>query len=415
MSDSSRGSRFGVAVFASALALAGAAGTTAVASAEDTGAGSVSAGPQARAGQSAPGATPTRATRRAGGPAARTPRPAAAAEARRATPPAANDLPRSVPNASPPAHPISAEPVSGQPQPSPAAPPGLRPAALAAAVASPAQAAGTRAPSSRALGTGPQIEPLDLQQVASAVAPGIVSAVDGLTNWLSTLPTNPISDFLSGALLRLRDEISPPGLLGSGNVGPVKATVRNKTGLTLELWAYGDGSTSKPLYYITTLQPGQEWVSGIVSNTAAAAKGYDHNLIISTSYSVDGQPVIGEKPYDPHMRIVVTNPALGSPYVEALVAPLRGSSGTKNSKFSEALSQNESGTITQRNGVFPDGQGTFNYPAGAQLWVYRGNDISSGSFFTANTRDMVVEIWRLPQIEAPYDTAKDPKSNFLAS
>ena len=414
MSDSSRGSRFGVAVFASALALAGAAGTTAVASAEDTGTASVSAGPQASAGQSAPAASPARAARRAAGPAARTPRPAATAEARRATPPAANDLPRSVPNASPPANAISAQPVSGDPQPSPAAPPGLRPAALAAAVASPAQAAGTRAPSSRALGTGPQIEPLDLQQVASAVAPGIVSAVDGLTNWLTTLPTNPISDFLSGALLRLRDELSPPGLLGSGNVGPVKATVRNKTGLTLEMWAYGDGSTSNPLYYITTLQPGQEWVSGIVSNEGNDDVR-DHNLIISTSYSVDGQPVIGEKPYDPHMRIVVNNPAFGSPYVAALVAPLRGSPDTKNSGFSKSLSQNESGTITQRNGVFPDGQGTFNYPAGAQLWVYRGNDISSGSFFTANTRDMVVEIWRLPQIEAPYDTAKDPKSNFLAS
>ena len=248
------------------------------------------------------------------------------------------------------------------------------------------------------------------------MAPGIVSAVDGLTNWLSTLPTNPISDFLSGALLRLRDEISPPGLLGSGNVGPVKATVRNKTGLTLEMWAYGDGSTSNPLYYITTLQPGQEWVSGIVSNEGNDDVR-DHNLIISTSYSVDGQPVIGEKPYDPHMRIVVNNPAFGYPYVEALVAPLRGSPDTKNSRFSNSLSQNESGTITQRNGVFPDGQGTFNYPTGAQLWVYRGKDIPSGSFFKydppPNTRDMVVEIWRLPQIEAPYDTAKDPTRSAI--
>jgi len=101
-----------------------------------------------------------------------------------------------------------------------------------------------------------------LNQAVGNLSDTVVGLIDSVRKLLSTLPANPVSEFLSGALLMVRRALIPdnPGV-GSGTVEPflketsrndgVKGTIKNSTSEVVRV-SFNDGEV------VRELLPGQE-------------------------------------------------------------------------------------------------------------------------------------------------------------
>ena len=275
----------------------------------------------------------------------------------------------------------------------------LTPAGSAPSVVAPAAAIAV-APKSAASTTAAKAAPImlpTLRQVIDALVPGVVTVIDKATNWLSTLPANPVTTWLSGVLLLVRREIDPAPPVG-GAVAGTKVTIRDETAQSLEIWAYYDGSARNQLVYVTTLEPGGEW-----SNTASNdwfKDQYDHNLIIGSAAYIGGQPAPGPTPKS-LMQIAVSNDPFSSPVVRiGYQGPLYHGQPTEFSAIEKSSAWSPINTNSQfwlsqdEQGVVDPGNSSLGY--GPKAWVYRGEDIDSGSWFRADTKNIIVSIWQLP-------------------
>ena len=100
-----------------------------------------------------------------------------------------------------------------------------------------------------------------------------------MLNRLSTLPASRINEFLSGALLLVRRALQPTGSLPGAPFrnGATQLTVRNKTDVSFEIWAYADGDTDNELLRHHP-GAGAEW-----TNTAQNYWHRDHDLVLGVT------------------------------------------------------------------------------------------------------------------------------------
>lgn len=237
------GVRIGTATLAIGLSLAGpqAAGVAAA----DTDAGS-----------DAP-AVSTRSARPATAPAA------ARAKSTPSRPAASRRAPRAA----------AAVPTPRQPTPRLPKPAVKLAARVAAPVAAPIVVAPVVAPTALTAPAAAKVAPA---QAASPVITGIANVLDGLRNWLNTLPANPVSDFLEGALLSLRRALVPDPVIESPVASPAVPTITIHNSSTQQtLWVYNlttTGNYSIPATPWTTDQGvPADWVGPVSIAPGASA------------------------------------------------------------------------------------------------------------------------------------------------
>lgn len=293
--------------------------------------------------------------------------------------------------------------IPGRPAPEPTPAVGV----VAAALAHPAvegSPAATAAPTATAQRTTTPTREISPSPALATAAARITAAIDKVLDRLSTLPTSPINEVLSGALLLVRRALQPTGSPSPFGVGATKLTVRNETKQSFELWAYYDGSTDNAKVKVATLQPGQEW-----SNTAYNALSFDHNLEIV----VDGVP---------KARMTATNnwAQYGDQKPRMwFYAPTTGYTGQQATEYAPHEDPPADWDVANLLGLaegLKTGQSEWisfpNYPdrgvTDLNVWVWRGPDIDSGKWWVANTKQFVVAVKQIPGPSQVYNHSYDP-------
>lgn len=231
------------------------------------------------------------------------------------------------------------------------------------------------------------------RQVIDTVVAKVATLIDQVHNWLSTLPGNPVTAFLDGALALIRRALDTPGPVGF-TPGTTQITIRNETAQPFDIYAHYDGHASKQLVYVATVQPIGEW-SNEATNEGDAYT-YDHNLVIYT----DGVPRMRLAAnntwiYKPHATAMWTNDKSGQEYVDPYSL---GKGMYYNSYSKRELAVGETNAVE-----VPSGGDT---PGGIKLWFYRGPDIEGGPWFRGNTKNIIIAVQTIPTNQ--YLPAFDP-------
>lgn len=254
------------------------------------------------------------------------------------------------------------------------------PAAVTSGLAAAAVASGppTSAPTTTTPYSPPKLTLPTLRTVVDAVTPRVAAFIDRVNHWVSTLPTSPVTDFVAGALLKLRNELQPPVLVGGNRISstftpPVRVEIRNETNAPFDISAYYDGYSKNELVYITSIFPGETWTSTAGNDFA------DHNLVIS---EFDGSR--------PVMRIVADS-RIFYDFVDVWYPVPNGG---KNNRWLVEPSVNQSASLS------------IGGTSGPKVWVWRGEDVPSGSWLTYDSTNFVVAVWQLPNV-GRYDVSND--------
>ncbi|MCB0933425.1 MAG: hypothetical protein KDB71_16210 [Mycobacterium sp.] len=268
--------------------------------------------------------------------------------------------------------------IPGLPAPEPTPAVGAVAAAQAqpAVEGSPAATAAATATAQRATTPTREISP---SSVLTTAAARITAAIDKVLNRLSTLPASRINEFLSGALLLVRRALQPTGSLPGAPFrnGATQLTVRNKTDVSFEIWAYADGDTDNELLYVTTLAPGAEW-----TNTAQNYWHRDHDLVLGVT-GPNGQ-------LSKRMEFVAQSFS-DSDYMDLeWVRLIEGREQTVGDSPEGRIAEGQSFLFgSSHNDVV--------------AWGYRGYNIESSDWWDAPTVVFEVEIWRMPEFELNVD------------
>jgi len=141
-------------------------------------------------------------------------------------------------------------------------------------------------------------------QAVSPVITGIANVLDGVRKWLSTLPANPISDFLEGALLSLRRSLVPDPIIEAPAAGPTAPTITLHNSSQQTIWVYNlpnTGDYSIPAGSGVSIAAGSSApVTLALNNGPAGSPGNRIYIVEGTSgFTLPITPTSGVDPFYP--------------------------------------------------------------------------------------------------------------------
>lgn len=127
---------------------------------------------------------------------------------------------------------------------------------------------------------------------AQAVAPvmtAIAHVLDGVGSWLSTLPANPLTDVLEGALLLLRRNLFPESEIGTPSLGATAPTITVHNNSQQTIWVYnltntGDYSIPATPWSTSPTAP-PDWVGPV-----SIAAGLSAPVTLAVNNGAAGSP-----------------------------------------------------------------------------------------------------------------------------
>lgn len=165
-------------------------------------------------------------------------------------------------------------------------------------------------------------------------------------------------------------------------VGDTILNLKNSSSETIEVHAYLNGDSSKQLFYICTLKPGES------HRFQGHNAGIDNNLIIKSKGN--------DSEMEPRLRLAATNPTVGT----ATVATFRDGAPVSNENIRTGDSM--SGTDRDKKTVRTHQNGDLKYTQ------QRDNDVDSGHWYQASHCQFNVDLIWIPVNK--YDVTKDPKT-----
>lgn len=155
--------------------------------------------------------------------------------------------------------------------------------ATAPAVVVPASAVALEVPAAARSASAQAVDPLTT---------GIVHIIDGVRNWLSSLPANPVSDFLEGALLSLRRRLLPDPVIETPPVSPTAPTITIHNTSQQTIWVYNltnTGDYSIPVTPWTTSPTAPpDWVGPVSIGPVSIAAGSSAPVTLSVNNGAPG-------------------------------------------------------------------------------------------------------------------------------